>query len=407
MRLTAYGQRVSDAPPDYWTAAAISLLSVTVQRKACIRMAQSVIFPNVWIFLLGPSTISRKSTVIKTVADIAQFIAAEQALPESFSTEALIEELADKPKSYLFKDEAAGLLSAMQKKYLADLKDLLCDIYEGRNFHRKLRKSQRKDRTQFIIHEPYVNILCATTPDRFKESTELVDLTSGWLVRFLYIYPTHRQKRKAFAPMDEKSRTLYNDNLRRLRSVHEYFLNSPELEFRLSMEALPVFQAWQLQREGEMMESDSTSDTELAIFGRLVPYVLKLAMLFKVGSTGFVQEIEERPPALRSEPVEIELSHVQEAIRMMDEYFLPTALKIVRMVEMEGSKNIQNRIVAVLERYGGRVRRRDLLRALHMRLKDVDEHIVALVEAEEIEVIERQPDGKPPYVVYSLTGGST
>jgi len=67
-----YGETVTDSYQDYWFAGGISCLSIAVNRNVVIKLRQGAIYPNVWINILGLSSLARKSTAIdKTDLTIA------------------------------------------------------------------------------------------------------------------------------------------------------------------------------------------------------------------------------------------------------------------------------------------------------------------------------------------------
>lgn len=103
------------------------------------------------------------------------------------------------------------------------------------------------------------------------------------------------------------------------------------------------------------------------------------------------------------ENMQVSLEHIYEACRQVDEYFLPVGKIVAEEVAREETNNLQNKILGTLKRAGGRVNRRDLLKALHARLTDVESAIGALCESEEI-VIHQVEDKKrnKPQIWYDL-----
>jgi hypothetical protein len=77
------------------------------------------------------------------------------------------------------------MLESTEKNYMLEIRDIYCSLCDCQPIHRKLRASQRKAQNDFSIREPIVNIICATTPESFREYTTVLDLSSGWLVRIL------------------------------------------------------------------------------------------------------------------------------------------------------------------------------------------------------------------------------
>lgn len=384
-----YGKSTCDAYPEFHYGGALTILSVAVDRKLVLKLKQQSIYPNIWSFLLGASTISRKSTAIAKFEDILKVISPNKAIPKSFSPEALIEFLSDFPQAYLVKDEVAQLLSSMRKKYMADIRDFFSEIYDNRDFTRMLRTSNRKNKTSFEIKDPYVTQCVATTNTLFREYTTVLDLTSGWLMRFIYFAPNYKKEIMAFEMATGKEANLYGAALGRASAINRLFHHiGDEKEIHMDPDAMSYYQEWQVRRETEMLKTED--EVSLALWGRLSVYALKLSMLFTVGRAGY------------GVGDSISLKYIVEACRLVDEYFLPTGAACVEDVGKEEERNIQNKILGTISRKGGKITRRDLLQALHVRLNDVQEALAGLTQSEEIRCVEEQKPGKKSTMWYCL-----
>jgi hypothetical protein len=391
-RYIKYGTSTCDAYPEYHYAMSLSLLSISTNRNLVLNLKQGSVYPNVWAFLLGMSTVSRKSAAMSKGQRFAEDLFPYGALPHSYSPEGLVEELSEAPRRYLFKDEAASMLEAMQKNYMLEMRDLYCILYDSQSYKRKLRSGQRKSRTVFPIDDPYINIVTATTPGMFREYTTLLDLTSGWLLRFLYFYPNYKKDWMGFKPVEKEDYNLYGEVLGRLAKVKGLLYGrSDPLEIQLSTEAWTYYSEWQAARESELQgDMDAIG---LALWGRLSYYALKLAMLFTVGRADY------------SEGTQVSLEHIKEACCQVDEYFLPMGKLIAEEIAREETRNLQNKIIGTLNRAGGKMLRRDLLRVLHATLKDVDAATEALIESEEIRIVHVKGGGNKPKIWVCTVNG--
>jgi hypothetical protein len=374
----AYAKTTSDAYEEYHFASGIVLLSVAADRQIVISMRHGDIYPNIWIFPIGDSTVSRKTTAYKLCKLILKSKYPRKSLPSSFSPEALMDAIASTPRCYYLKDEAGSLLASLCKDYMQETRDFLAEIYECDDYYRKLKKSECS------ITSPYITQMLMTTPDNLKEYTTPLDLTSGWLLRYLWMYPNYPKEWKPFAEKDssdfDKYTTIYgeyNEIIQKLAKPRSLSLTADSMQF---------FQTWQQAIEEEAMENADNITKALA--GRLMTYVIKMAALFTIGREDF------------DENSKIELPHIQEAARLIESYFLPIGKIIVDEVARAESKNVQDKIIGTLKRYNGRISQRDLLRVLHMKLKEVEEAIEALILSEEIErQIVKTKKGKVLYYV--------
>jgi hypothetical protein len=382
-KYVGYGCSKCDAYREYHFAMALGMLSIATNRNAVIRLAQGNVYPNIWSFCLGPSTISRKSAAFDIGQDIITMVFPGMDLPQSYSPEALVEVLSEMPRSYLIKDEAAAMLQAMQKNYMLEMRDLYCILYDCKSYSRKLRSGQRKEKREFPVIDPFINIMCATTPEAFREYTSVLDVTSGWLLRFLYFYPTYEKDWMPFKPRCEVELREHGEIVKRLVCLKDMFYDRSEpLDVELDQNAWTYFQDWQKARELDLQKAD-TDRIKRALFGRLGPYALKLALLFTVGRADY------------EEGDKISLVEVVEACRLIDEYFLPTGVIVCEEVAMETSRNLQNKMIDLLRRNGGKMLKTNMLRSLHVKLKDVDEAEEALIASEELGVFGTKGKGKP------------
>ena len=375
-----YGETVTDSYPDYWFASGLYCISVVVNRNAVVKLRQGPIYPNVWINILGLSSLARKSTAIDK-ADLtitAANIDSSCKMPDEFSPEAMIEMLDRQPRAYMIKDESAGLLAVMKKDYMRGLKDALMQLYDGKDINRELRTSRRKsDKTSFQVKNPYLNLMLATTPGSFAANTELLDVTSGWLPRFLHFFPNHAKER--WLPLEEG--VPENDLLsagchaRLIKIKGEFYdLTEPRV-MHLSSEASAYFIAWQKVRERELVEAKD--DRRAQFYSRLAVYALKIGTLFTIGRADY------------RDGMEISLNHMQEACRLVDEYFMPMAITVADLVGKAADKNQLDKIMAVLTARGGKLTKKELMRATHFKKKDIEDGLDALVESNEIRRVHR------------------
>jgi len=193
MRYMAYGYDVSDGYPEYWFIGGLHALATVNDKKIFVKLRQMSIYCNLYLAMLGKSTIARKSTISDKTEDLLMKVwpfLINAKVPTEFSPEAFIEHMNDYPHCPWIRDEAAGVLNLMKRDYMRGFKETLMTFYDCRAVHRKLRTSQRKNSvTDFNVDDPYLNILFATTPESFAANTELIDTLSGFLARLLYALP--------------------------------------------------------------------------------------------------------------------------------------------------------------------------------------------------------------------------
>ena len=151
-------------------------------------------------------------------------------------------------------------------------------------------------------------------------------------------------------------------------------------------EAQAYYEEWQERREKELARIKDGFSSQ--IFGRLIPGVIKFAMLFEVATPGF------------NPNTPIRLEYFVEACRLMDEYFLPMARAVYDLVGQTEEKNVIDKIIAYLKRNGGRATRRETARAVKIKSKELAEYISTMLEYDMIEQREKDNGGKGRNQVY-------
>ena len=376
-RFMGYGYDVSDAYPDYWFAGGVFALGVVADKKIKVNLRQMTVYANLYIALLGKSSLARKSTAIDKVEamldEIWPFLV-DAKVPTEFSPEAFIEHMDAYNHAPWIRDEAAGVLSLMKKDYMRGFKDSLLSLFDCKPFHRKLRTSQRKGaKTDFKVDDPYLNMLWATTGASFGANTELIDTLSGFLARFLFFFPQGQKAR--WLPL-EKGSALNSDLSDVVRNQLISIANkmvdikSP-IDMDISPEANAFWANWQKVQEDKWTASND--DFNAQIFSRMNPVVVKLSMLFELGSPDF-------DPA-RSKPIRLEF--LQEACRLVDTYLMPTSRAVYDLVGSNIEKNVIDRITAYLKNHGGKSTAKEIMMDVKIKKADFDDYLDTMLDGED------------------------
>ena len=385
--------------PDYAFAGSLAILSAIADRQCFMQFSYGTIYSNMWMQLIGTSSISKKSKNVDYVEETMKSVMEDNVnMPTQFSPEGLVEFLSDFPRCSWLVDESSIFLKQMSKKYMADTEELLSRLYDCKGLSRKLR-SKKSERSEFVIKDPYLTVLMATTPEMFANHVDMLNVTSGWLVRFLFFYPQYplqfRPSTK-FNPFEVKARKEVELRISDIRS----FIFDRQISFVFNESAVEYFNAWEEKHMNKV--SEESSDIVMTSFGtRMVIYAAKLAILFTIGESKFV--------TIKSPTVEIDLATVKEATRLVEEYFMPMARRVFELVESAGESNTQQRILNVLKaRTNGECDRGTLLRKTRMGRKELDDAIAALFESEEIEIRDASTSTKPKtlYRLKSLSPSS-
>jgi hypothetical protein len=393
-RYIGYGKEISDAYLDYWLAGAIHELAVASDKKIKFVIKQDTIYTNLYIYIAGGSTLARKTTALKKSDNMILKVKGQHYLntkvPNEFSPEAFIEHMDEFNHSSWVRDEAAGVLSLMKKDYMRGFKDTLMQLYDCTPITRMLRTSQRKaDKTNFNVADPFLNVFFCSTDAALGANTELNDTLSGFLARFLFFFPQGEKENymplekgaAAHSVLEEIVRAQLSEIAAKMDSITEC------VDMDYTPEARAYYNEWQKRREHELARLKDGFSSQ--IFGRLMPTVVKLAMLFELGS----QDFDVNRP--------IRLEYFVEACRLVDEYFLPTARAVYDLVGSNAEKAVIDRIIAFLKRNGGKATRRAISRDAKIKAKELDEYISTMLDnglAFQKEVVSEETGRKSTYI---------
>lgn len=368
----AYGGELSDAYPDYWFMGALELLAIINDQKTYVPLRTERVFPNVYINLLGSSTTSHKSTILKKVASIIDQIGNGRyhEAPENGSPEGWLEAMTETPHAYCNQDESSGFLNRMKKQdYMSGMTEMLNNCYDGTSFTKRNTKKRRGEPSGWRVANPYYNQMYATTPSKFSFATSAIDIHSGFWVRFLHAYPNYA--RDNFTPLGEASEELTSLDaaiITRLKKICDQMLDQNVTRANLEPAGWEVFRKWQIRWNRAIR---NTNDDFLGqIVGRYTIYAIKLAQLFAMGRNDFTRH-----------KMTIRTAHIQAACDLIDSYFVPHALAVRDLIG-EGSAKDANLIIkieTVLRVHGGRLAHREMLRKIKVVHKQLDEALNTMV----------------------------
>jgi hypothetical protein len=248
------------------------VISSILGRRVYITEPYGTIYPNLWVLLIGPSTISHKSTTLQHSNDIIQNVSPANIMSNMFSPEGIIQELSEQPNNtgVMIKDEFGGILTNMTREYMSNTKDLLMELYDGN------QKIKRRLRTETItINTPYVTWLTATTPSRFYQTFKYEDLYTGFINRFISIkYDNNRQTKYTELPIENISMARTDIIVKLIELDNKLNQLESPISIILSKEAKKIYKTYQDQRI-----NNAKYDHEFAMLGRSFINILKFCII--------------------------------------------------------------------------------------------------------------------------------
>jgi hypothetical protein len=281
-----YGAECVDSAYEYLeTVSLICLAAATPGVRAQLRQYPRGLPTAFYAILIGDSTRSRKSTAAGLGLDLLADVVPDCQLAEQASPEAFVEQLAARSNASTlwYVDELGETLDKLHHaKYMAGLRGLLLQLYEGRSYrYKRTTKRTKKGEAiedSLVIENPNLSLLGATTESIFEIVTGR-DISSGFMARFAVVMPTSRPPRMG---LEEATPKILEQRQRLADWLHRITLwaRTGPRAVRFAGQALPI-----IDRFAEAIEtSDALANVRSrAMLQRLNAMTVKLAMLAAVG----------------------------------------------------------------------------------------------------------------------------
>lgn len=188
----------SEPPTIYRKWAGLSVIAAVMQRK-CYMEWEDKIFPNMYVVLVGPSGEARKGTAMGP----AQGFLRKTGIPvaaEATTREALIRFIAENQDTLITEDGIAlehcsvTIFSKELTVFLGyDNKQLMSDLTDWYDCDEEW-KYRTKNMGEDIIHNIWVNLIGATTPNLISNTMPEEAIGGGLTSRMIFVYAHRRGK---------------------------------------------------------------------------------------------------------------------------------------------------------------------------------------------------------------------
>jgi hypothetical protein len=162
----------------------LSACGLVIGRRAW-RSTPRPLYPNFYILLLGQTGDSRKSTCLWLATEFLQHVGEDFRLLEGLvSTEGLIEALAgrEETKALIYADEFRAVLAVARRKGTQDILPRLNSLY-----YCPQKSSVDRAKNPTVATRPFISLMTATPQDYVEDLLCDLDITGGFLNRFLII----------------------------------------------------------------------------------------------------------------------------------------------------------------------------------------------------------------------------
>jgi len=388
-RFVQWRAMANDAALEYAEAHGIVTLAAVAgpRLRIPIREKPRPLACNLFVVLVGPSTLARKSDVQNHTQVQLQEVVPNCLIESPGSSEGLVQDLASHETigAVLFVDELAWWFSAVKRKtYLSEMKGYVMRAYDGSTISRRNRS--RKKRTAAgevevvedcdLAQEPCLSILGTSTPERLAQVSTMEDIDDGWWPRWIIVWPDGRPPMRPMGPPDHAADVLRQELSDQLKKI--------ETRLGQGVQAILTGEGWLLANEAfRRMEQAAEKDPEFGPFiSRMELRLLKVAALLALAD-----DCDGRGN------VRVEEHHVLQA-EMLSERWLGYARKFTSLVGLNEFEYALNRAWLALKRGGGKAPRRDVARAAHVSARVMDDIERTLEDRGMIEVLEVHTQGR-------------
>jgi hypothetical protein len=287
LRYARYAASRTDAPVSYHEALAVAQLSAAVGRSIRIPLASKPdgMFCNIWLLLLGDSTLYRKSTSEDLAVDLLRNVDPAMFLANDQSPQGFIEEMSfrDGLPAVWHRDEFRSFLAQLKHaSWMAGGKELLMKFFDGSSYFRRLRTKKVKGQEfpdEAKVDAPYLVVIAAGVTERILTVLSVDDVIDGFLPRFLIVAPKTRPRRRRPATITAAIERERRELIEALRRLHDGFRERRDCSVQFDEDAWERWNEYAEHIEAEAADS-ATSDLFGPIAGRIADTVLKVAALF-------------------------------------------------------------------------------------------------------------------------------
>lgn len=385
-----YLEEVTDAPPEYHEPTSMFILAAVLDRQLYMRFNVGYRYPNMWVMLLGDSTLTRKSTCQNMAKDILTEVAAKtrlNRLADDSTPEGLIDLLSLKPRGFWIRDEVSGFIASLKRDYMTGMKELLILIYDCIDHYEK-----HLTKKHYTLSKVYTCFLAGTTPKSFHDKIASEDFYTGFLARWLVFDGEFNKDRwKGIEQFSEEDNETRNILISTLIYIHSMFTGT--VEATMDEKTLDYYNSWSKSNQFELFEHENRSELS-PFYGRLEEYVVKISMIYEVSNVDRLH----RQMELSRKHIIIHKDSLTKAIKFIEKYkreMLPELMS-------KANETKANKILLIIQDAGEEgVQHSAVLRRSHLSARELKECINTLDESEKISITETK-DGRKRKKIYRV-----
>ena len=400
----------TDCHPGLLITAWLPHIAVNIGNRAYMLTNSTRIYPNVWSCVLGPSSISRKTTALtyagytikpheELYEDMPLDVYEEETLLLSNVTYSKMLSLLSLNGTRLFiHHELSAWLAEMNKHFNSGYKQTITELYDGVS---KTVSNQTKTER---IKKPALSIATATTEAwMYRNIRDNSDQLGGFLQRFIY-----------FVVRDINLDDIDLDT--REGADLEVLLGVYEGMFKI-FRAIPGSYRIQMAQEAVSLRDEvyknqykkwfaKNNDDLMSYFTRIYDgYFYKFCAIFTL-----IEFWDELGEAIQRgscekffENLRVDAEITAQSLYLCDFYFANT-IPFLEIVSEQDKLSGERKLVELLvNKYSGKARHSDLMNMSHMKKREFKECVESLIEREAITVDTYKTSQGNPGRMYVLT----
>lgn len=386
-----YASPQTGAPRQYHFYAAYAILSTLIGRRATYHGAGGAKGPNLWMVILGPSSMAYKSTVTNIAVGLLRNyyepLAKEVMIPSSGSYESFVEALVERPQGIMVNDEFVSIMDWINKDYNGELLGLLTKLYDygAKTFTRRV--GTRSKAQTYTITEPFINAFYCSTFEWFNDKMSEKLVMGGFIPRHILVHVNE--------PSREIPRTPPADLLVRdsLLGDMEVLDKIPFGQMDYTEQAGRAFDEWFMEYVPRVTK-DASAMLQPVIRRRLTD-THKFAMIHA---------------ALRGSPNEMTLTDLETAMTITENLVQNAAEILTGKITMNPFQASRQKVLDIIEKLQSRngvegSPRQFVIRYAKMSARELDQ-IIETLESEDMITVTRSKVSGKSAVHYKLTEDS-
>jgi hypothetical protein len=370
----------SDVSSTFQEAVALNLVSLAIGRTPIDTNFDEEMLPNVWTMLVGYSTYSRKSTILKEARRVMP--TGSNSLPDEFTKEAFFNELAKNSKGLNIWDECASVLKQLNntKSYLHSIDDTLMALYNGETRTKALQKGN------ITVEDPCFNLLWATTYTNFGAYVDKESFSTGFMSRYLVVFGDDcANLRLLSGQTSEETKQYFTTAKAKLQEIWNYF-HANEHKFVLSERAEGLINGWIAERHKQFVDCElEDKDFFASVSGRAQEYVIKLSAIYEA-------DAYQLSKLSNGNTIEISEESAAKSIDFMNNVISMISDKYAKLLSLDWlSKNLA-KLSSILEKQPEKKAQRQFLSPrMHVNAKQLTDVLATAEDYGMIEICKGKP----------------